>query len=163
MMQLFYKLILLYSILAAVTSCGEKSDSSKIVFMNNVRVFEEFAMKKDYDKKMESELSPEANHLDSLETNINAIGNTADTLELFRLRKTYYVSQQQYEQKYQTLSTQYTKEVNDRLNEYVKSYAEKNGVEIVLGSGGQGNVMYVKDALDVTDDLIKYINTAYEK
>ena len=163
-MQLNNTLILAISILFSVlSSCGEKPENTKIAFMNNVRVFEEFSMKKDYDKKMESDLINEASQLDSIEKNINSIGSTSDTLELFQLRRNYYVLQQQYEQKYEALATQYTKEVNDRLNESIKSYAEKMGYEIILGSGGQGNVMYVKEPLDITDELIKYINTDYEK
>ena len=68
---------------------------------------------------------------------------------------------QQYNHKFQENSTRYTQEVNERLNQYIEQYAEENGYDFILGSNGQGNVMYAKKENNVTDDLIKYINNEF--
>lgn len=146
-----------------LSSCGSESSEGKIGFMDNVRVFEEFEMKKDYDQRMEVELRSEVNQLDSLERKINTMISLQDTIELFRVRKEYYVLEQQYQQKFESLATRYTNEVNDRLNGYIKKYSEKNGYDFILGSGGQGNVMYVKENKEVTEKLIEFINKEFNK
>lgn len=159
---------ILFGILGLLVVCGSLScagtnSEGKIGFMDNVQVFEEFEMKKEYDQRMESELRIEVDQLDSLERKINTMINLQDTIELFRVRKEYYVLDQQYQQKFESLATRYTNEVNDRLNSYIKKYSEKNGYDFILGSGGQGNVMYVKEDKEVTEDLIKFINTEFNK
>lgn len=146
-----------------LTSCSNQDVPTKSVFMETAKVFEGFEMKKGYDLRMESDLGREMNLLDSLKQEVNTSIELGDSLTAFKLRKQYYVIEQAYNQKFETLSTQYTTEVNDRLNEYIKAFAEENGYDYVLGSSGQGNIMYAKETLNVTDKLIEYINKKYAK
>jgi len=157
-----FKYLVITSLLISVfTSCGGSSNSSSVVFMNNVKVFESFEMKKDYDEKLQQDLLSESSLLDSIELKANQF--LQDSLETFRLRNQYLQVQQVYNQKFEKFSAQYTTEVNNRLNEYIEAYAKEKGYEIVLGSGGEGNVMYVKEGLDITEDLITFINKSYNE
>lgn len=146
-----------------LTSCGEEEKSGKIGFMENARVFEGFEMKKDYDKRIEEDMSNEVKVLDSIEVKLDQMVATGDSMKVFQLRKQYYLIEQRYRQKFDENSTRYTQEVNDRLNDYIKKYSEENGYDFVFGSNGQGNVMYAKEQCNISDDLIKYINSEYGK
>lgn len=154
---------LILSLTLMLFSCSEdeKVSEQSIVYMNSYEVFEGFEMKKDYDLKIESDLKKDALFLDSLAIRIENAG--ADTLGLYRARTDYYVAKQTYDRKFEELSGQYTKEVNSRLNKYIKEFSEKHNYDMVIASQGQGNVMYVSDKMDVTKELLKYINKKYQK
>ncbi len=143
-------------------SCGDNK-LGMIGFMENAKVFEGFEMKKDYDKRIEFDMAMEVKLLDSLELQVGQETQTGDSLSVFRLRKQLYVAKQQYTQKFQKKSDQYTKEVNDRLNGFIEDFSKENGYDFILGSNGQGNVMYAVKEKNITEDLISYINKKYDK
>lgn len=129
-------------------------------YIDNVRVFENFEMKKDYDVRMEKEIGSEVKKLDSLNLELKKC-LPGDSLRYYALSKEYYVFEQKYNEIFQGLSTKYTNEVNTRLNEYIKLFSEQKGYNLLIGSSGQGNVMYVDSIVNVTDDLVQFINTEY--
>ena len=154
----------LLGLLILWSSCGEDGSVGiqKIVFLENGKVFEGFEMKLDYDKLMEKDMKNESVRLDSLGFILNQSG-LIDSLEVYRLRKEYYITEELYNKKFEQLSKQYTAEVNERLNGYIEEYAKEMGYSLILGSGGSGNVMYVDPKDNVTEELIKYINEKYAK
>lgn len=146
-----------------LSSCTQSVSKGNIVYMDSFKVFEEFQMKKDYDVKLESDLKNEIAQLDSLSKSIENKSKSLDTLGLYKLRTEYYFIEQNYNNKFQELSQQYTREVNSRLNEYVKDYSKKHSYDFVLGNSGQGTIMYADSSKNITESLIKYINEVYEK
>lgn len=48
------------------------------------------------------------------------------------------------------------------VNVFIKDYGEKHSYDYILGSTNMGNVLYGKEALDVTDDMLKGLNEAYK-
>ena len=150
-------------LLLLLLACGGGDTAvQKIGFMENGNVFEAFEMKIDYDKMMEKEMRNESSKLDSLGVILNQ-GGLTDSLEVYKLRKEYYITEEIFNKKFEQLSTQFTAEVNERLNGYVDEFASEKGYSLILGSGGSGNIMYVKDEDNITDELIVYINKKYSK
>lgn len=139
-------------------SKGYSGGLKQTVVIDNFKVFEDFELKKDYDKKIEKEFALEKASLDSMGNAFNTLKNQ---FEVDALKKEFAFKKGQFDQKFQTISQQYTNEVYTRLNEYIKEYGKKKGYGIIIGSNGQGNVMYMDDAKDVTEDLIKFINHKY--
>jgi outer membrane protein len=141
-----------------IISSTDSSTLKRTVVIDNFKVFEEFQLKKDYDKKIEKEFAFDKASLDSL-------GNTFNTLKdpyaIDALKKEFALKKQQFDQKFQAISQQYTSEVYARLNDYIKEYGKKKGYGIIIGSNGQGNVMYRDETEDVTKDLVKFINDKY--
>ena len=152
-----------FAVLTALmlVSCSSEDRLKSIGFMQNIKVFEEFAMKKDYDKIMEDEMKNEMNLLDSLGVLLKGNVDQQDSLLIYKLKKDYFLAEQLYNSKFEQLSTKYTTEVNERLNTYIKEFSKEKGYIFILGSGGQGNVMYVEETHDVTEELIKYVNNKY--
>lgn len=160
------KKINLYSLLLFLTvftvfSCGEEdSKKNEVVYMDNFRVFEEFEMKKDFDKQIERELGPERARLDAMAKELEGITNEQ---QLNLKKKELYAAQQAFDQQFSAISEKYTQEVYERLNKYIQAYGKKNHYKIILGTTGQGNVMYIDSTADVTKDLIQYANQQYAK
>jgi outer membrane protein len=154
--------VLLAAVTVLVVACGEDKQTAEgsIVFMDNFKVFEEFEMKKDYDAMLEQQLGTEQSKLDSLSTILNGL---KDPLEIAKQKKTLFEAQQVFDQRFGGLSDKYTQEVYQRLNKYIQAYGKQNGYRMIMGSNGQGSVMYVDTTANVTADLIKYINKEYTK
>lgn len=51
--------------------------------------------------------------------------------------------------------------IND-INDYVKEYGKKNNHKIIFGASGSGNIMYADDATDLTQDVLKGLNSEFE-
>lgn len=149
--------------LALLTSCSNETNSQRIVFMENIQVFEEFEMKKDYDEKIGEDLNVQTAYLDSIEILINKESVIGNTSSIESLKRHYYQKQEEYNKVFQDLSSKYTGEVHKRLNEYLKMYAKEKNYDVILGSGGQGNVMYINEEDNISEDLISYINKKYSK
>lgn len=156
-----FKFVVCAAVITSMSSCGSDDPKGKVGFMENARVFESFEMKKDYDKRIEKDMFSEAKLLDSLELQLGQVMQLGDSLKSYQLRRQHFVAEQQYNQKFQEKSTRYTQEVNDRLNVFIEKYSEKNGYDFILGSNGQGNVMYAIKDKNITEDLITFINSEY--
>ena len=134
--------------------------NKETVIIDSFKVFEGFQLKKDYDVKIEKEFAAEKAELDSMGYKFNTLKNP---LEIDALKKQFVIKKRQFDEKFQAVSQKYTNEVYERLNTYIKEFGKKNNFGIIIGSNGQGNVMYRDDAMDVTEKLITFINDKYSK
>lgn len=161
--QLFIPLsfVALTSILFTACSSSSQQGEKKIVYMNSYDVFSSFEMKKDYDKLMDRQLFKEKQSLDLLGNRMNVATNQD---QLNQLKKEFYVQQTTFNERFEQLSKQYTSKVNERLNEYIKEFGKNNNYGLIIGTGAEGNIMYVDEQdRDVTKALIAYINKRYKK
>ena len=53
--------------------------------------------------------------------------------------------------------------VLNQINTLVIDYGKSKGYDIIIGTTADGNLLYGKDALDVTDVLLKELNKNYKK
>ncbi|MCB4797226.1 OmpH family outer membrane protein [Neotamlana laminarinivorans] len=51
--------------------------------------------------------------------------------------------------------------IND-INDFIKEYGKKNNHEIIFGASGGGNIMYASDATNLTEDVLKGLNSEFE-
>lgn len=54
---------------------------------------------------------------------------------------------------------EYTKVIKEMLNEY----SANKGIDIVMAHGDISNLLYINDAFDVTNDVIKQLNQQYDE
>jgi len=52
--------------------------------------------------------------------------------------------------------------IND-INDYVKEYGKEHGYKIIFGASGGGNIMYADDSSDLTNEVLKGLNSEYER
>jgi outer membrane protein len=160
---LFFTSIVVIAGLVVWVFVGKNQDNTsnkETVIIDSFKVFEGFQLKKDYDAKIEKEFATEKAELDSMGYKFNTLKNP---LEIDALKKQFVIKKRQFDEKFQTVSQKYTNEVYERLNTYIKEFGKKNNFGIIIGSNGQGNVMYRDEAMDVTEKLITFINDKYSK
>ena len=153
--QISIILLFLVSVTSVIYVLLNSNNKDRVVFMDNIKVFEAFQMKKDYDKILEKDLLTDKINLDELGETIKT-ENSVDK-EQFLLKK------QLFEKKFAELSQKYTREVYDTLNVYIKHFGEKMNYDFILSSTNDGNIMFVSDKIDITKQIISYINLEYKK
>jgi len=62
----------------------------------------------------------------------------------------------------QELSERYTQQIWKQINAYVNDYGKENDYEMIFGANGSGSLMYAREAVNVTDEVLEYINKRYE-
>lgn len=55
-----------------------------------------------------------------------------------------------------------TEGVVNQVNAYVAEYGEKNGYTLVMGTTNGGNILYGAEATDITDEVLKGLNSRYQ-
>lgn len=45
----------------------------------------------------------------------------------------------------------------------LEQYGKERNIRLLVGANGAGTVLYGDKGIDMTDDLIKYLNSKYEK
>jgi len=56
----------------------------------------------------------------------------------------------------------YSTMVISQMNQYIKEYGKENEFDLILGTTNTGNVLYGDESIDLTNDLVRYINEQYE-
>ena len=50
-----------------------------------------------------------------------------------------------------------------KVKEYVKEYGKENNYTYIFGSNESANIMYAKDGLDITEEILEKLNESYKK
>ena len=132
-----------------------------IVYINNLKLFNEFNMTKDIKIIEDAKINKQKKELDSLYVVFQNVTNKDDNsfgkLQQHIAHKSKVFQELQDNYKYNLSNT-----VWNRLNDYIKEYGLSNNLKIIIGAVGNGNIMYGKESLDITDELIHFSNSKYE-
>jgi outer membrane protein len=111
-------------------------------------------------------------NLDTLRTELqNEIANYERTTgkisskEKALMEELISTKQQQYihyenvvNEKIQKEDQEITTKVLERVNDYVRKYGEEKDFEIILAATQYGNIVYARDGMDITDEVLKELN-----
>lgn len=132
-------------------------------YILNQKVFEEFAATKEKMNKLNKVEQKQKALLDSLNMQLIALENSKSiNADLLKTKRTNY--QNLYNEF--SLSNQkeielYRTEIWNQINQYISEYGKSKGYTIIFGGNGTGTLMYGDSDLNVTDELITYINQKY--
>jgi outer membrane protein len=154
--------LLLVASLGTYILFGKKN--LKTGYVEVSKVYQDFKMTKELEKKYEVVSNSRKLFLDSLEITLRTIVNQKDKIEEFnRVKKEYMVRKQQFEQDNQAMNSQYTKQIMTQLNQYMEDYGKQNGYDFVFGANGNGSLMYVdENAYDITTAVTGFVNSKYD-
>lgn len=145
-----------------------ESKREKTAFIRLEKVYEDFSMKKDLEKKFKGVEEKRKSILDSLELNLTLLYQHVSkqpTKELVNnyetMKETYFVKKQQFDEDNQKVMEQYHKQIIDKINDYASSYGKNHGYQYIYGTDGSGSLMYSNENNDVTGDFLNYINNNY--
>lgn len=142
---------------------------SSLIYIDNISVFKEFDLTKELEqnktdlvtKRIQVLVNLE-NNMDEIKTKLEETPNDKDLINKFSdLSEEHYLLQQKFDKENKEITSRYEKEIWIQLNQYIKDYGKNKKCKIIFGVSGQGNIMYTKDGLDKTEEIIDYVNKRY--
>lgn len=136
-------------------------DKGKTAFIVNERVFKGYNGTKELEIELTAMQTRHRQVLDSLELEIKLLDSDNQKVKAGRVQR-YQRIRQEFTIEEEQKSKQYTDQIWKQLNQFIKEFGETSGYDFVLGTQGNGNIMYAKDQHDITEQVIKFINGKYE-
>lgn len=151
-------------------SCKETSDDNKIVFVQNQQVIDSFQMTKDLMENFEKDRELLEKDKENIQSQLKDLAQKNNTEGKFQgqnleLQNAYTIARQkinEIDQQIISLEGQVHAQVTKRLDEYIKLYAQKKSIDMIVGANGNGSLLYGKEERDITHDLIEFVNKKYE-
>jgi len=146
--------------------------NKKNSWINLNKVYNEFLLTKDLDKKLKVVQNEGKKITDSLELQLKVFVKQFEVLsdnqkdqqsQIFELkRQEYLVKKQEFEDDNSQLQSDYNQQILTQINQYVKDYAIEKNYDFIFGAEGTGVLMYAKDGNEITEDVLKFINSKYK-
>lgn len=133
-------------------------ENSEVVYVDNVKLFEAFNMTKEMKKKGETIFQAQKIRLDS----IYSILNKSSQINNEELKNKFILEKNAFEETSQQYALQESDKIWVRLNDYIKDYSSTKGYKIILGSTNQQQVLFAAPEIDITNELITFVNKRYE-
>jgi outer membrane protein len=129
------------------------TSDTRIAFIHNQTVFEEFKGKLELEAKLNIDRENNRKLLDSLQQLIT-LGHTGlkDILD----EQVYSLKLQEEER-----SARYTADIWRFINESISEYGKEHDYDYIMGATGNGSLMYANPEKDITSKIIKYCNDRY--
>ncbi len=154
--------LFLVVISALFSFCFLSRSESTIAYVDNVTLFNGFNMSKDLGKINNGKIIKQKKKLDSLYTIYSIFKEQKNTEKATTLETQLRLEDQELRKINEYFSKEVSQQVWNRLNQYIKDYGEANKHEIILGTQGNGNIMFAQDGIDITEMVLEYANTKYE-
>lgn len=130
-----------------------------IVFVDKTRLFNEFRMTRELLKSGENELQKRKKVIDSIYVQLNSLEDNALKA---RLTEDIIKEQNELEVFQKSFSAANSENIWKRINGYVKEFSNEKGYDLIIGTQASGTVLYGEPELDITNDLLNYVNKKYE-
>ena len=153
-----FNLILITTLLVAFFTYN--NSNSKIVYVNNVKIFENFNMTKELKKIGEKEFNLKKIKVDSLYTQLQNLQISSS--EKKTTMQQFVQQKEELEQFNQYYAAEQSSKIWTRIKSYSSEFSNENKYQIIIGSENTSNVLFADDDIDVTNDLLTYINKKYE-
>ena len=140
-----------------------KTNKEELAYVNNMSLFNGFNMTKDMKTIGGAEIKKRTQELDSLYSIFNSFSDK-DKQEISNkgLQQQIAIKSKELQKFKEKQAYELNQQVWLRLNSHIKEYAKSNNVKVILGANGNGNIMYARDYLDITDKILQYSNEKYE-
>jgi outer membrane protein len=144
--------------------------AEKIGFVNVTRLFNEYAQVQGIDNMIEQRFSAPKQEIEKLVTDIKALEKEIKTNELMMTESKLSASKARLQKmvgEYREKGMQLEKELQEVRNaemgkfrqvvfDVIKQYAEEKNYDLIVNEG----VMYAKDEINITEDILQRVNKA---
>lgn len=167
-------LLILLAFIAFI-SFDLSSRSSRIAYVDALRLVSNYEGMKVAKAELESKLLVYQNNIDTLKMELGS-KNSEYALKRVRLstgeRKLFEELiatkeqqllnyQQMVQEKAQKENLELTQKALDKINVFIKQYGEKHGYELIIAATQYGNIVYGTPSMDITDEIIEGLNLEY--
>ena len=154
----FLNLLLIIGIVSWIFYSSGQSNND-IVYIENDKVFDNFNMTKELKAIGGKEFDLQKSLLDSIYTKLQ---NAKDEAQKKVLMQQLVNSRESLEHFNKDFASQQSLKIWSRIHAYSQEFAKEKQYKMIVGSENKGDVLYAEKNLDVTNELITYINMKYE-
>ena len=134
-------------------------DNKKIVYVDNQRLFDGFAMTKEMKVIGEREYNLRKTEIDSLYSRLQYV---EENEEREFLMKEFISKRESLEQFNEEFGYTESEKIWSRIKNYTKEFTNNREYKFIITSENSRNVLYADPELDITDELLLFINSKYE-
>ncbi|MDX1829607.1 MAG: OmpH family outer membrane protein [Lutibacter sp.] len=167
------KKIILIVFAIMLVSCNQ----TKIGYVNVENLMKDYKATEVLQTKLKSKQEKVSKQLDSLQApfkakvqnyyqkakSMSASTRAKVEKELQQEQQMLQYNQQQAAQKLQKENQDESEKITKRVDSLVAVFAKANGYQLILGTSGNGTVMYGDTTLDVTDKVLDILNKDFDK
>jgi outer membrane protein len=167
------KLILVVLVAAGLTSCTQE----KTAYVDTTKLIQEYKEMKEVESEFTSKSDRIKGELDSLaqsfQAEVQAYQESMGSLstaqrqekeqELMQKQQTIQQQQQMMGNQLRSESDAVIDSIVNKVKDYVKVYGEQNNYTYIFGSNESANIMYAKEGLDITEEILQKLNEGYKE
>jgi outer membrane protein len=151
---------LLISVLAFFLLFYFFKSNKEIVYVDATKLFDGFVMTKEMKRVGEKEFNSRKLVLDNLYSNLQS--PTISASEKKELMKQFIQGKEELEQFNQAFATEQTDKIWSRIKSYTSEFSKDKNYQLVIGSDNKQVVLFADEKIDVTNELLTYLNKKYE-
>jgi len=173
------KSILVLGLAMTLFACSEKGAEvveNKTAYIDTQKLMKEYEESKDIEakyktkseemgKELEADISKFQTEAQGFQKNAEVKGMAwaqQKGAELQRREQELGIKQQTMLQSLQAESGKEMDSLVSKIKNYIKDYGKKNGYDYIYGTEDASTVLYAKEKYDITDTLIKELNSKYK-
>src|ERR1017187_1657419 len=141
----------------------------KLAYINSGEIYNDFELKKELEKKLESSQNAQKKILDSLYSELQILGkdirdNQNDSKAvLFQAKKQQYIAKdKEFTDANKEVADRYSDQIWKKLNQYIDDYGTKHNYTFIIGASGNGTLMHGDIDNNITDKVKAYVNQRYK-
>ena len=167
------KLAIVFSIMLLMASCTQV----KIAYVDVEEILKEYDGAKQAEEDMQAQSQQISQQLDQValplqqkiqeyqksKDNMSSAARQKKEAELMQEQQAFQQQQQMAQQQVQAEGQRMFEKINTDIETFLAEYGESKGYTYILGSSMQTkSVLYGKETLNITDEVIDALNTNYE-
>lgn len=143
---------------------------SGIAYINTAEVYNEFTLKKELETKLNDVQTRRKTILDSMKISLQGLTmrmeqqtklSEKEMNEFNQIRQQYMRTEQEFDEDNQALANQYSEQIWKQLNQYISDFGKEHNYKYILGTNGEGVVMYADESENITSQVKEYVNSRY--
>lgn len=134
--------------------------SSKIVYVDTVKLFDGFIMTKELKRNGEREFNTRKAMLDSIYSKLQSSSVSQSEKEM--LTGQLLQGKEEFDHFNQTFGSNETFRIWSRIRSYTEDFSKENNYKLIIGSENKTTVLYGDENSNITKQLLIYINRKYE-
>lgn len=127
-----------------------------LVYVDLSIVFKNFEMSMELDKKYHNYVADKSIILDSLDVvrmELFSQGQSSESIDIYIL---------DIQSSLVKVKDQFDEQIWNQLNQYLLDYGKLNNYRFIFGAQGNGNMVYAKENLNVTEEVVDFVNFKYK-
>ena len=133
---------------------------SKTVYVDSAKLFNNFSMTKELKNAGEKEFNLKKLKVDSLYTKLQYPGISLSEKKI--IMQQFVQQKEELEQFNQYFAAEQTTKIWARIKSYSSEFSKDKNYQLIIGSDDKQTVLFADEKIDVTNDLLTFLNKKYE-